>query len=66
MDKLPQTPNNCTRTLVLSGGEDDTGTRVLDLENALNYSKAEWELTRISEMEHAAYVFDDGMFLITL
>jgi len=62
VDKLPQTPNNYTRILVLSGGEDDTGTRVLDLENALNYSKAEWELTRISEMEHAAYVFDDERY----
>lgn len=34
--------------LVLSGGADDTGTEVEDLENSLNAANATWQITRYS------------------
>ena len=34
--------------LVLSGGSDDTGTEVEDLENRLNMANATWQITRYS------------------
>jgi dienelactone hydrolase len=34
--------------LVLSGGADDTGTEVEDLENSLNMANATWQITRYS------------------
>ena len=34
--------------LVLSGGDDDTGTQVENLENTLNEANATWQITRYS------------------
>lgn len=39
--------------LVLSGGADDTGTEVDDLEASLNTANATWQITRYSGIEHA-------------
>lgn len=38
--------------LVLSGGDDDTSSRVTDLENTLNLAGATWQISRYSDVKH--------------
>jgi dienelactone hydrolase len=55
-DPLPFGP----KLLVLSGGEDDAVTDIMDLEITLDTVEAPWEITRFSKIEHAFTVFEDG------
>lgn len=55
-DPLPVGP----KLLVLSGGEDDAVTDIMDLEITLDSVEAPWEITRYSKIEHAFTVFEDG------
>jgi len=48
--------------LVLSGGDDDTGTEVEDLEGRLDSANATWQITRYSGIEHAFTVWDDPRY----
>eukprot|EP00531_Pseudo-nitzschia_arenysensis_P018326 CAMPEP_0116150052 /NCGR_PEP_ID=MMETSP0329-20121206/19319_1 /TAXON_ID=697910 /ORGANISM="Pseudo-nitzschia arenysensis, Strain B593" /LENGTH=569 /DNA_ID=CAMNT_0003646495 /DNA_START=167 /DNA_END=1877 /DNA_ORIENTATION=+ len=48
--------------LVLSGGDDDTGTAVEELENRLNKANATWQITRYSGIEHGFTVFDSDAY----
>jgi len=48
--------------LVLSGGEDDASTDVMDLEKTLDAANATWEITRYSDVEHAFTKFDDDRY----
>lgn len=48
--------------LVLSGGDDDTGTQVDFLESQLNEANAEWQITRYSQIEHAFTKWDDDRY----
>lgn len=48
--------------LILSGGDDDASTDIVDLENTLNVANASWEITRYSGIEHAFTVFDDERY----
>jgi dienelactone hydrolase len=48
--------------LILSGGDDDASTDVVDLEETLNAANATWEITRYSGIEHAFTVFDDDRY----
>lgn len=48
--------------LVLSGGDDDTGTQVEDLENRLNQANATWQITRYAGIEHAFTKFGDARY----
>jgi acetyl esterase/lipase len=50
-------PTTLPKLLVLSGGEDDTSTAIMDLEMTLNETGVEWEITRYSGIEHAWTVF---------
>jgi hypothetical protein len=50
-------PTTLPQVLVLSGGQDDTSTQVMDLEHTLNATGATWEITRYSGIEHAWTVF---------
>jgi dienelactone hydrolase len=55
-------PVIATQILVLSGGDDDTSTDVMDLELTLDAANATWEITRYSGIEHAFTVFDDERY----
>lgn len=58
---LPETPLPFgPKVLVLSGGEDDATTDIMDLEITLDSVNATWEITRYSGIEHAFTVFTDG------
>ena len=48
------------KLLVLSGGEDDAVTDIMDLELTLDSVDASWEISRYSKIEHAFTVFEDG------
>jgi dienelactone hydrolase len=48
--------------LILSGGDDDASTDIVDLEETLNAANASWEITRYSGIEHAFTVFDDDRY----
>lgn len=50
------------KVLVLSGGEDDTATEIMDLEMTLDSIGAEWEITRYSDIDHAFTVFADDRY----
>ena len=50
------------KVLVLSGGEDDASTDIMDLEATLDNATATWEITRYSGIEHAFTVFDDERY----
>jgi dienelactone hydrolase len=50
------------KILVLSGGEDDMSTDIVDLEETLNSVNASWEITRYSGIEHAFTVFGDDRY----
>lgn len=50
------------KLLVLSGGNDDTSTDIIDLEDTLAAANATWEITRYSGIEHAFTVFEDDRY----
>ena len=50
------------KVLVLSGGDDDTSTDIMDLESTLKASNAYWEITRFSNIQHAWTVWANGEF----
>lgn len=50
------------KLLVISGGDDDTSTDIVDLENTLGAANASWEITRFSGIEHAFTVFSDPRY----
>lgn len=54
--------NVIPKVLVLSGGEDDTATSIIDLENNLNTANAIWEITRYSGIEHGFTKFDSNAY----
>ena len=45
--------SDATKVLVLSGGQDDTSSDIMTLENSLNNATADWEITRFSGIQHA-------------
>jgi hypothetical protein len=61
LDGLPE-PNVTfePKVLILSGGEDDTSSQIMDMEIALDTAAAPWEITRYSGIEHAFTVWTDG------
>lgn len=48
--------------LVLSGGEDDLSSGIIELENTLDVANATWEITRYSDIQHAWTVFEDDRY----
>lgn len=50
------------KLLILSGGDDDTSSDIIDLENTLSVSKGNWEITRYSDIQHAFTVFSDDRY----
>jgi dienelactone hydrolase len=57
----PAGPSIVPSVLVLSGGEDDMSTEIVDLEDKLNLANATWEITRYSGIQHGFTVFgSDG------
>jgi len=48
--------------LVLSGGNDDLGTKVEDLEARLKAANATWQITRYSGVEHGFTIFDSNAY----
>lgn len=50
------------KLLVLSGGDDDASTDIMDLEMTLDNATALWEITRYSNIQHAFSVFEDGKY----
>lgn len=48
--------------LVLSGGDDDTGSEVEDLEERLNMANGTWQITRYSQIQHAFTKWDDDRY----
>jgi dienelactone hydrolase len=50
------------KLLVLSGGDDDASSEIMDLEHALDSANATWEITRYSGIEHAFSVFSDDRY----
>jgi len=44
--------------LILSGGDDDTGTAIEDLESKLVDANSTWQITRYSGIEHGFTMFD--------
>jgi dienelactone hydrolase len=54
--------NVTAKILVLSGGEDDATSDIMDLELALDGRGANWEITRYSGIDHAFTKFDDDRY----
>jgi len=50
------------KALVLSGGEDDMASEIMELEMLLDSVSAPWEITRYSGIEHAFTVWDDDRY----
>ncbi|KAL3907084.1 MAG: hypothetical protein SGILL_009013 [Bacillariaceae sp.] len=50
------------KILLLSGGDDDTSTQIMDMETTLDAAGAHWEITRYSGIEHAFTVWQDDRF----
>lgn len=48
--------------LVLSGGEDDATSDIIELEETLDYVNATWEITRYSDIVHAWTVFGSDAY----
>ena len=48
----PVTVNVEPKLLVLSGGNDDASTDIMDLEMTLDKANATWEITRYSDLDH--------------
>lgn len=60
---LPEVPETFgPKLLLLSGGDDDTSTEIMDLEMTFDTAEASWEITRYSGIQHAFTVFTDGKF----
>jgi len=55
-------PDIIPKLLVLSGGDDDTSTDIIDLENTLSASDGNWEITRYSGIQHAFTVFGGSAY----
>lgn len=63
LDFIPEAgPTVIPKVLVLSGGEDDLASEIVDLEMTLNNATADWEITRYSGTEHAFTVFADDKY----
>jgi dienelactone hydrolase len=63
LSALPENPVTFgPKLLVLSGGDDDASTDIMDLEVTLDSVNASWEITRYSGIEHAFTVFSEGKF----
>lgn len=63
LSAIPDAGNDVTpKILVLSGGDDDASTEIMDLETTLDMASADWEITRYSGVEHAFTVFDDERY----
>jgi len=54
--EFPVTGEVANKVLVLSGGNDDAGTQVEDLEARLKQANATWQITRYSGVEHGFMV----------
>jgi dienelactone hydrolase len=54
------------KILILSGGDDDASSDIMDLEITLDNATATWEITRYSGIEHAFTKWDDGEFAFKL
>lgn len=52
------------KVLILSGGDDDTSTQIMDMETTLDEAEAPWEITRYSGIEHAFTVWGDGKLIL--
>jgi dienelactone hydrolase len=50
------------KVLLLSGGDDDTSTQIMDMEITLDAADAPWEITRYSGIEHAFTVWSDDRY----
>mmetsp|Transcript_9636 Transcript_9636/g.21405 ORF Transcript_9636/g.21405 Transcript_9636/m.21405 type:complete len:570 (-) Transcript_9636:180-1889(-) len=50
------------KVLVLSGGDDDTSTAVMDLEKTFDAAGASWEITRYSGVYHGFTAFDSDRY----
>lgn len=65
LTSLPEpgaTTNVTPKVLVLSGGDDDTSTEIIDLENTMNDAEADWEITRYSQILHGFTNFHDDRY----
>ena len=61
LSTLTTTPEDiATKVLVLSGGEDDASSAIMDLEMTFDGAGATWEITRYSDILHAFTVWSDG------
>ena len=60
--EFPVLENITHPVLVLSGGADDTGTQVEDLEERLNSANSTWQITRYSGIEHAWTKWHDDRY----
>jgi dienelactone hydrolase len=61
LTELQQTNNTFgPKVLVLSGGDDDMSSDIMELESMLNMANAPWEITRYSGIEHAFTKWSDG------
>ena len=59
-------PEAQTNLLVLSGGDDDTSSEVIDLETRLNNANGTWQITRYSDIQHSFTNWFDGKFQLLL
>jgi dienelactone hydrolase len=50
------------KVLVLSGGDDDASSEIMDLELEMDAANATWEITRYSGIQHAFTVFNDTRY----
>ena len=63
LSQVPEASVDVTsKILVLSGGEDDESTEIIELEQKLDATNAEWEITRFSGIEYAWTVFGDDRY----
>jgi dienelactone hydrolase len=58
----PAGPTVGPKLLILSGGDDDASSSIMDLETAFDTANATWEITRYSGIEHAFTVFSDDRY----
>ena len=59
------TESNATagpKIMIQSGGDDDTSTRIMDLEMTLDSVNATWEISRYSGVQHAFTNWDDDRY----
>jgi dienelactone hydrolase len=59
LTQVPAASLNVTpKVLVLSGGDDDASSEIMDLEMEMDAAGANWEITRYSNIQHAFTVFN--------